>query len=170
MSMNRPVTTCGLVAIFVLGGGVGLAQPLAIPPQSAVASPNPNTARSGFFEVIEPTNSGKALMLTDPDNPSQRLALKRVAVVLANDIETAQADFNQLGLPMIAIKLTARGRTRLSNFTTGSIGRRLAIVIDDRILSAPTVVQPITGGHVELGGNFTFEEAQRLAAAIKSRQ
>jgi preprotein translocase subunit SecD len=168
MNAMKLVSACGIVAVFIFAGGVGLAQQPVTPSQTAAVSPILNTSRSGFFEVVEANNSGKTLILADPDNLTQRLAIRRVATVSANDVETAQVDFNQLGMPMIAIKLTALGRSKLADFTTQNVGKRLAIVVNDRVLSAPRVVEPITGGQVEVSGNFTFMEAQSLALAIKS--
>ncbi|MEM9421616.1 MAG: protein translocase subunit SecD [Pseudomonadota bacterium] len=61
-----------------------------------------------------------------------------------------------------------RGARRFRQVTTENIGRRFAIVLDNEIISAPTIQSPITGGSGRITGSFSPEEAQELAVLIRS--
>jgi preprotein translocase subunit SecD len=92
------------------------------------------------------------------------------AVVVANeDIATADAitvPVNFQSTWAIDIVLTTSGKARFAEATTAMVGKQLAIVVDGVVESAPTVQVPITEGAVTITGDFTEEEADRLASAI----
>jgi hypothetical protein len=66
----------------------------------------------------------------------------------------------------IEIALTPSASERFSDITTRLIGKQLAIVVDDQVVSAPTVAEPITSGHALITGVFTEREARDLAARL----
>ena len=76
-------------------------------------------------------------------------------VVTERSIQEAELMFDPSGLPLIGVTLDAAGAARLAAATGNSVGRRLAIVLDDTVLSAPVVGGAITGGRVQisLGGD-----------------
>jgi SecD/SecF fusion protein len=67
---------------------------------------------------------------------------------------------------LIQIVFTADGKKRFAEVTRESVGRRLAIVIDGRLHSAPRIMTAIPGGKAEISGSFSEPEARELAAKI----
>jgi len=83
-------------------------------------------------------------------------AIQRVTV--ENDVVT--------GRPQIMMDFSDAGTELLTEVTTASVGRRLAILIDGEVVSAPRINQPITGGRAGIYGSFSREEAEQIAARI----
>ncbi len=82
-------------------------------------------------------------------------------------LEDAQATVSQ-GYPVIAFTFDQQGARKLCEATEDGIGRRLAIVLDGSVLSSPTIRGKICGGRGQISGNFTVEEAQEIAARLRS--
>jgi preprotein translocase subunit SecD len=70
--------------------------------------------------------------------------------------------------PYVTVELNHAGATTFANLTAENVGRRLAIVLDNTVYSAPVIKEPIPGGHVQITGNFSFEEAHALAIVLRS--
>jgi len=70
------------------------------------------------------------------------------------------------GNPLIEIAFTAEGKERFAEVTRKNVGRRLAIVIEGRLYSAPSIRTEIPGGRAEISGSFSEPEAKELAAKI----
>jgi preprotein translocase subunit SecD len=64
--------------------------------------------------------------------------------------------------------LDARGAKQFGQTTSANVGRRLAIVLDGMVESAPTIREPITGGRGQITGRFDFKEAQDLANVLRN--
>jgi preprotein translocase subunit SecD len=67
---------------------------------------------------------------------------------------------------VIAITFSDDARKRFAEFTRQNIGKRLAIIIDGQICSAPKIMAEIAGGKAEVSGSFTEQEARDLAKKI----
>ncbi len=84
-------------------------------------------------------------------------------------------DANQTGVqfdpttnqPLIGFAMKGDGAKIFGDFTSSNVGKYLAIVLDGRVISAPVINSPITGGNGEIQGSFTLEEAQNLAVQLK---
>jgi preprotein translocase subunit SecD len=72
----------------------------------------------------------------------------------------------QGGEPVVNLVLQPPADRTLARFTKAAQGKRLALLADERILIAPTVTGPITGGKLQIGGGFTAEDTERLADLI----
>ena len=70
--------------------------------------------------------------------------------------------------PYVTVELNQAGTTTFGNLTTDNVGRQLAIVLDNTVYSAPVIKEPIPGGHVQITGNFSFEDAHSLAIVLRS--
>jgi preprotein translocase subunit SecD len=70
--------------------------------------------------------------------------------------------------PVASFRFNARGTRRFAHVTEENIGRPFAIVLDDRVLSAPVIREPITGGSGQISGNFTLEEANTVAMMLRA--
>ncbi len=73
----------------------------------------------------------------------------------------------QFGESSVSFELNPEGTTIFGNVTRENSGRALAIVLDDKIVSAPNINEPITTGSGVISGNFGYEEAQNLAKILK---
>ncbi len=85
------------------------------------------------------------------------------------DVKKATVTFNQqTGAPEVALSFTDNGSKLFANITKRNVGKPVAIVIDNFIISAPVVQQEITDGNAVITGSFTTDEANKLAIAINS--
>ncbi|WP_236622227.1 protein translocase subunit SecD [Novipirellula maiorica] len=111
----------------------------------------------------EGLDSIETLMIVDPD-----LDIK------GDDLAFAASTFDQNGAPAVAFNLTDEGSGRFFALTTnnapvGTMQRQLGIVLDDDLLSAPNILQPIRK-EGRITGSFTKEEVQDLVAVLKAGQ
>jgi preprotein translocase subunit SecD len=70
--------------------------------------------------------------------------------------------------PVIVLNFDAKGAQQFAAMTRENIGNSIAIVVDGKLLSAPTINEPILGGAVQISGSFTQESAEQLAIALRS--
>jgi preprotein translocase subunit SecD len=70
--------------------------------------------------------------------------------------------------PVAQFRFNGRGARRFAHLTEESVGRALAIVLDDKVISAPVIREPITAGSVQISGNFTLEEANSVAMLLRA--
>ena len=89
-------------------------------------------------------------------------------VLTGADLESAQAvGPDQLGNYGVSIKFTEAGAALFANYTSAHVGDILAIVLDKRIISSPSISEPITEGEGQITGTFTIEEANQLAVQLR---
>ena len=88
--------------------------------------------------------------------------------VRGEDVKAAYATVNEFGRWSISMSFNDRGAQAFGEVTSANVGRRLAIMLDDTVYSAPSINTAITGGNAEITGSFTVEEARRLAGVISS--
>jgi preprotein translocase subunit SecD len=94
--------------------------------------------------------------------------LEEEFIVSGSDLQTASQIFDEYNRPAISFTLRPAGAQRFGKVTTENIDRPFAIVLDDRIVSAPTIQSPITGGTGRITGSFTIQEAENLAIILRS--
>lgn len=70
--------------------------------------------------------------------------------------------------PYVEVHLDSRGAETFASITANNVGRRLAIILDNTVYSAPVIKEPIPGGDVQITGNFSFEDAHELAIVLRS--
>ena len=70
--------------------------------------------------------------------------------------------------PYVAIKFDKIGTKLFARITSNNVGKRLAIILDNTVYSAPVIREPITGGEASITGSFTFEEAHDLAIVLRA--
>ena len=85
-----------------------------------------------------------------------------------NLIDSQPSIQNQNNEPTVSFKLDRLGAQKFGRTTTDNVGKRLAIVLDGKIISAPNINEPITSGNGIISGNFTFQEATDLSFAFRS--
>jgi preprotein translocase subunit SecD len=74
----------------------------------------------------------------------------------------------QLEGPYVALELNARGAKQFEDLTGANVGRRLAIILDNRVYSAPVIRERIGGGRASITGNFDIKEARDLAIVLRA--
>jgi len=93
---------------------------------------------------------------------------KRV-MVGGDSLVDAQPSFQQQGgQPVVSFRFDAAGGRRFGEATTENVGRPMAIVLDGKVISAPVIREPITGGQGIISGNFTVQEATDLALLLRA--
>jgi preprotein translocase subunit SecD len=81
----------------------------------------------------------------------------------------AQAGFDpQTAQPTVNFRFNGQGTRRFGDATSRNVGRRFAIVLDNKIISAPSINEPITGGSGQISGSFTPETANELAVLLRA--
>ncbi len=94
-------------------------------------------------------------------------ALQKTVPVTGTDLKTARVQKGELGQPIVGFSMTAEGSTKFSQLTGQNVGRRLAIVLDNKVKSAPRIESQIdTDGVIQ--GQFTPQEAADLALVLRS--
>jgi preprotein translocase subunit SecD len=137
-----------------------------------------DTAKLSFHEV-NPQMSAEEARATRPP-PGYRLyasaeqdgvqyLLRENPVVQGEDLADAQPGFDQrTNEPIISFRFNNSGARKFGNFTKENVGRPFAIVLDDKVLSAPVIREPILGGAGQISGSFTVESANTLAVQLRS--
>lgn len=100
----------------------------------------------------------------------EKLLLNKTAELTGEYLETADVRFDQssFGQPIVAMKLKGEGIKKFADVTKNNVDRRLAIVLDGRIYSAPKINEPIPNGEAVITGRFTPDEAKDLAIVLRS--
>lgn len=110
----------------------------------------------------------------NPNAPLYLYALKTVPGAEESRLEgdrvtDARMDYNPLtGKPEVVMSMDVTGGKVWARMTKENIGRFVAVVLDDKVYSAPRVEGEISGGNTSISGNFTVEEATDLANILKS--
>ncbi len=138
------------------------------------------TAKLSFHEV-HPTEGRSAERLPSRDGfvsfPAAETSddrgtyyyLKKVPVVAGDDLVEANPGFDQRTQePIISFRFNQSGARKFGRFTSQNVNRPFAIVLDNKVLSAPNILEPILGGSGQISGGFTAETANQLAIQLKS--
>jgi preprotein translocase subunit SecD len=96
------------------------------------------------------------------------IVLRKDAVLTGEYITDARVQLDQWNQPYVAISFNARGGTIFANLTAENVNKRMAIVLDGKVYSAPVIQEKITGGKASITGNFTKEEARDLAVVLRA--
>ncbi|MBO4490553.1 MAG: protein translocase subunit SecD [Lentisphaeria bacterium] len=85
-----------------------------------------------------------------------------------DQVEDASVRLNEFGMREIALNFTSTGAVQFGKVTTKYVHRKLAIVLDGKLYSAPNLKEPILGGSASISGNFSQDEAKSVADALVS--
>ena len=91
-------------------------------------------------------------------------------MVQGEDLTDAQPGFDQQrsGEPVVNFRFNIRGAQKFGDVTSKNVGRLFAIVLDNKVISAPRILTPITGGSGQISGRFTVEQANNLAILLRA--
>ncbi len=115
--------------------------------------------------------AGSEILLEKPapgyDGPAQRYVISKRIIVKGESLTDAQATF-QDGQPVVSFAFDTVGSKRFADATRDNVGRAFAIVLDDEVISAPVIREPILGGRGIISGSFAVEEVQDLALLLRA--
>lgn len=117
------------------------------------------TARLNFAELVETTTEGLS-------TPSSQLVNTDLT---GADLKSADTVFDQnTGKPAVSIEFNEEGSKKFEEITGRNMGKPLAILLDEEMVSAPTVNEKIVGGVAQISGSFTLEEAESLEVQLNA--
>jgi SecD/SecF fusion protein len=100
---------------------------------------------------------------------AERYVVKRKVEVAGDNLVDAQAGYDQRGgMPVVNFRFDTVGGKRFAEITQQAVGLPFAIVLDNKVLSAPTIREPILGGSGQISGNFTTQSANDLAILLRA--
>ena len=108
-------------------------------------------------------------MLPSQDAGGATLPIEKRVIVQGEDLIDAQPAFDSRNNePIVNFKFNIRGAQKFGQATSESVGRSLAIVLDNKVISAPRIQSPITGGQGQISGNFSVESANNLSILLRA--
>jgi preprotein translocase subunit SecD len=100
---------------------------------------------------------------------NQPYVIEKRVIVSGEDLTDAQPGFDQrTSEPIVTFRFNNNGARRFAQVTQENVGRPFAIVLDDEVISAPVIREPILGGSGQISGNFTVESANQLAILLRA--
>jgi preprotein translocase subunit SecD len=103
-----------------------------------------------------------------PQQQGGQIPVQKRVMVAGEDLVDAQPSFDRNGEPAVSFRFNLRGGQRFGQVTSENVGRPFAIVLDGKVISAPRILGPITGGSGEITGSFTVEQADNLAVLLRA--
>jgi protein-export membrane protein SecD len=115
-----------------------------------------------------PANLELEYLVDENTKKTEALLLQREAALTGESLTNAYVSYGRLGLPDVALRFNTRGARIFSRLTGENIGKRLAIVLDGKLYSAPIIKVKIQDGNAIIEGSFTIEEASTLASILRA--
>jgi protein-export membrane protein SecD len=130
-----------------------------------LVDPAANASEVAVSKQVPP---GDELVYSDGDPPIPYVLKDRVLVSGENLVD-AQPGFDQrTGEPVVTFRFDAAGAKRFGRVTQDNVGLPFAIVLDNKVISAPVIREPILGGTGQISGNFSVQEANDLSVLLRS--
>ena len=132
------------------------------------------TAQLTFQPVIAARVNSNSLasfgqeLLPALDDPDEFYLLDAGAVVTGEELVDAQPSFDQNGRPAVNFRFNPSGARKFGDYTAENIGNPFAIVLDNEVISAPTIQSHIPGGSGIITGSFSIEESTELAILLRA--
>lgn len=131
------------------------------------------------FHMVDTTMSGDQALQSRPpvgtvvamsvDDPPIPYLIEEAPLLAGEDLVDAQVSFDQRNNePVVNFRFNTSGARKFAVVTQQNVGRPFAIVLDDEVISAPVIREPITGGSGQISGNFTVEGANDLAVLLRA--
>jgi preprotein translocase subunit SecD len=98
----------------------------------------------------------------------QPYLIEKRVLVSGADLTNAQPGFDQNGQPDVQFSFNSSGARKFAEVTSANVGKPFAIVLDNKVISAPVIQTPITGGSGQITGNFTVQSANELAVLLRA--
>jgi preprotein translocase subunit SecD len=137
-----------------------------------------NTAKLSFHEVHPQMTADEGRATRAPvgyrlypsaERVGGEYLLRETPVVPGDDLVDAQPGFDsRTNEPVINFRFNQSGARKFGAFTRDHVGQPFAILLDDKVISAPVIREPILGGSGQISGSFTIESANTLAVQLRS--
>src|SRR5665811_737777 len=122
----------------------------------------PDQAQAGRV----PPDSEVLMSSTSPKIP---YVIKKQILVSGGDLTDSQPGFDQRsGEPIVSFRFNTAGSRKFAQATSENVGQPFAIVLDNEVISAPVIREPITGGSGQISGSFTVQAANDLAILLRA--
>ena len=102
------------------------------------------------------------------ENGTEAIVSKRIVLSGDNLTDAKPRMDNQSNETVVTFNLDRVGAKKFAKATSSNVGKKLAIILDGKIISAPSIIEPIIGGTGQITGNFTFQSATDLALLLRS--
>ncbi len=127
------------------------------------------TAKLDFQLVADPGDPPNEVETLPMQKGGGTITVQKRIMVDGADLVDAQQSFDQqTGEPDVTFRFNLRGAQKFGQVTSENVGRPFAIVLDGKVISAPVIRSPITGGTGQITGNFTLDEASSLAILLRA--
>jgi len=108
-------------------------------------------------------------VLYSQDNPPIPYLIEQRILVAGEDLTDAQPSFDpNTREPVVTFRFNTNGARRFAEATQANVGRPFAIILDNQVISAPVIREPITGGSGQISGNFSVQQANDLAILLRA--
>ena len=124
------------------------------------------TAQLNFRLVKENSEFGTDELVSETGE--NIIVSKRIVMSGDNLVDAQPSIKNQQNEPTVSFTLDRIGAQKFGRATTDNVGKRLAIILDGKVISAPSINEPITSGNGVISGSFSFQEATDLALLLRS--
>lgn len=136
------------------------------------------TAHLEFHMVRDDVDPGKAvlppgvmalpLLDHESEGKNRQIAVEKDAMLTGEDVSDARPAFDNMNRAYVTLNFNNRGGRIFERVTGENVGKRMAIVLDGKVYSAPVIRERIGGGRASISGNFTTAEAQDLAIVLRA--
>jgi len=129
------------------------------------------------FRMVDQTMTAEQAMATHPPPDSEILdgeggtkyLIERRVLVSGADLVDAQPGFDQRNSePIVSFRFNSSGARKFAEATQQNVGKPFAIVLDNKVISAPVIREPILGGSGQISGNFTVQQANDLSILLRA--
>ena len=108
-------------------------------------------------------------LLMSASAPKIPYVVKKQVLVSGGELSDAQPGFDQRsGEPIVSFKFNSTGARKFAQATAENVGQPFAIILDNEVISAPVIREPIPGGQGQISGNFTVQSANDLAILLRA--
>ena len=107
--------------------------------------------------------------ILDGEQPGQKYLIEKRVLVSGGDLTDAQPGFDQrTNEPIVTFRFNSSGARKFAEATQANVGKPFAIVLDNKVVSAPVIREPILGGSGQISGSFTVQQANDLAILLRA--
>lgn len=123
----------------------------------------------GTAQALEGRIPPGSELIFGEDGETEPYVVKRRVMVSGEDLVDAQPGFSQqTNEPIVTFRFDTSGGRRFGQVTQANVNRPFAIVLDNKVISAPVIREPILGGTGQISGGFTVQEANDLAILLRA--
>ena len=121
------------------------------------------------FRIVSESEDVFGTELLSYENSDDKLNISKRVIMSGDNLMSAKPTMdNQTNQTVVSFTLDRAGAKKFGRVTTDNVGKRVAIVLDNKIISAPVIHEPILTGTGQISGDFTFQSATDLALLLRS--